>query len=215
MKQRLKRILAMTPLYYPLRNWRVGKRQRADLAAWERRGRVDPPPHLIKQRTLLEHAERFGLKILVETGTYYGDMVEAMRHRFDRIWSIEVSSELYEAARARFRGAKHIELIHGDSGQELQRVLAKVDQPALFWLDGHYSAGDTSKGVKETPILEEIEHILSAPDRGHVIIIDDARLFGADPAYPSIEELRRLIVARRPGSDVHVQDDSIRVTPRR
>lgn len=88
-----------------------------------------------------------------------------------------------------------------------------LDQPALFWLDGHYSGGETAQGEKDTPIYEELDRILDAPDRDHVIIIDDARCFGRDRDYPSIQELSDFVRSRRPNVDIAVQDDSIRIKP--
>ena len=46
-----------------------------------RRTSTKPPrsPHLLKQKTVLEYARRYNLKTLIETGTYYGEMVAAMR----------------------------------------------------------------------------------------------------------------------------------------
>jgi len=213
MQQLLKEIIKKTPLYQPLRNWAVIRRQEKELIEWERNGRPVPPPHFFKQRTLRSFAKRFGLKILVETGTYYGDMVEAMKRDFDWIYSIEINKELHEKAKKRFSSEGKIELIHGDSGIELGSLMDRIDQPALFWLDGHYSAGVTARGVKDTPIYEELAHIFKAQNRGHVIIIDDARCFGADPAYPGIEELSDFINSKRRDFDIAVEDDSIRITP--
>ena len=192
----------------------VKRQQKKEFVEWERKGKPIPPPHIVKQRTLQSYAERYDLKVLVETGTYYGDMVEAMKHVFDHIYSIELSKELFEKAKKRFKGLKHVELIHGDSGIEFRNLMDKINQPALFWLDGHYSGGVTAKGEKETPILEELQQILNAPDRGHVIIIDDARCFGTDPAYPTIEQLYTFIKSKRPNVNIFAQDDSIRITPR-
>jgi hypothetical protein len=189
------------------------RRQVEELACWEKCGKPSPPPPIVKQRTLQNYSKRFGLKILVETGTYYGDMVEAMKEDFDRLYSIELSKELYEKAKERFKKAKNIELICGDSGRELGSLMSKLDQPALFWLDGHYSGGVTARGDKDTPIYEELDHILHSPDRGHVIIIDDARLFGNDPGYPSIQELTDFIKSINPNLDIVVQHDIIRITP--
>ena len=118
------------------------------------------------------------MKVLVETGTYLGDMIQAMRPHFDQIYSIELSDALFEKARQRFESAKNVNLVHGDSGIQLPNVLKELKQPALFWLDGHYSEGFTAKGDKETPIYDELNWIVSVPERRHVIIIDDARCFG-------------------------------------
>jgi len=206
-------LLQETPFYYPLRNWAKRIGAAAELAEWESKGRPVPPPHIVKQGVLRDYSKRYGLRILVETGTYLGDMVEAMRADFDRIYSIELSKDLYEKAKVRFHGVNKIDLIHGDSGSELKRVVNKIRHPALFWLDGHYSDGVTSRGAKDTPVYEEVHHIFDSDDIGHVIIIDDARCFGRDPAYPSIEELSKFIRSKRSNVDITVQDDSIRITP--
>jgi len=144
MRNTLTELIKRTPIYPVLRYLR----QIWQLKEWERRGSPPPPPRIVKQRTIKEFAERFGLRVLVETGTYYGDMVEAMKNYFSRIYSIELSNELYEKAKRRFTGDDRIKIIHGDSGIELGKLIARLEQPALFWLDGHYSAGETAKGEK-------------------------------------------------------------------
>ncbi len=203
----------MTGLIGRLQDWVRARRQERALAEWERRGRPVPPPHVVKQGVLRSYARRYDLKIFVETGTYRGDMVEAMKPLFEKIYSIELSERLFDAARKRFQADRHVELIHGDSGKELGRIMERIDRPALFWLDGHYSAGETARGEHETPVREELEHIFRAPDLGHVIVIDDARAFGTDPAYPTFEELGKYVRSRRPRARVLVEDDSIRITP--
>lgn len=215
MNNLLKHIIKKTPFYYYLRIW-VAKRREVNsvVVDWERKGRPVPPPHIVKQGVLKDYSTKYGLKIFVETGTYYGDMVEAMKGFFERLYSIELSEELYKKAKRRFKGAKHIEIIHGDSSVELMKLMNKIDDPTLFWLDGHYSFGETAKGEKETPIYKELDYILSAPDRGHVIIIDDARCFGSDTSYPTIEELKYFITSKRHNLEVVVRDDSIRITPK-
>lgn len=213
MKYLLKEFINRIPAYSSIRNWKTKRKQKNEVLRWEKKGKPAPPPHIIKQRTLLQYAQKFGLKNLVETGTLCGDMVEAMKNDFDCIYSIELSYEFYAKSKDRFKREEHIGLIHGDSGIELKNVINRLDQPALFWLDGHYSGGDTAIGDKETPILEELDHILNDKEKKHVIIIDDARCFGDDPAYPSIEELNKYITSKRPDVEIIVQDDSIRITP--
>ncbi|OGV43304.1 MAG: hypothetical protein A2X46_06610 [Lentisphaerae bacterium GWF2_57_35] len=213
MKQLLIQLIKNTPLYQPLIKWIIRRQQKRDLVEWEKKGRPVPPPHIVKQRTLRAFAKKFGLKILVETGTYYGDMVEAMKGDFNRIYSIELGKELYEKAKKRFEGEGKVELIHGDSGFVLKNLIERIDEPALFWLDGHYSAGVTAKGGKVTPIYEELTHIFKGADRGHVIIIDDARCFGKSPDYPSLKDLSDFIRSNKPDAHIAIEDDSIRITP--
>lgn len=213
MRPNYKQLAEAAPFYYTLRNLWLRYRQIEELKEWESKGRPDPPPHIVKQKILRDYAAKYNLKVLIETGTYFGDMVEAMRGVFHRIYSIEISMKLYLKARKRFRKAPNVELIHGDSATELGRIVQIVNEPALFWLDGHYSGGVTGIGSMHTPILEELKHILSCQNEGHVIIIDDARCFGRDENYPSIKEIKEFVHSNKPELVFVIQNDSIRIAP--
>ena len=71
------------------------RRQAKALLKWQRSGRPAPPPHQVKQAILRKYASKFNTRVLVETGTFLGDMIEAMRDNFDKIFSIELSEEYY------------------------------------------------------------------------------------------------------------------------
>ena len=213
MKQLFKSILISLGVYTPFRNWMNKKKQKRELLDWERGGRHSPPPHAIKQQTIKGFSEKYGLDILVETGTYYGDMVAAMKPYFNHIFSIELSEDLYRKAVKRFAGEAKVEIIHGNSGIEIGSLIERIEKPALFWLDGHYSAGETAMGDKITPIYEELEHIFNSKHCGNVIIIDDARCFGVDPGYPCMDDLINFVKTKKPDVKIEIKDDSIRVTP--
>jgi hypothetical protein len=185
----------------------------AEILAWVAQGLPAPPPHAVKEAVVRALARRYGTRILVESGTYFGDMVAAMKRDFARIYSIELGRQLHEEAVARFREQPNVTLIHGDSGQAIKEVLAQLDEPALFWLDGHFSSGVTARGNQDTPVREELDAIFAARELRHVILIDDARHFGLEPAYPTIAELRDSVRARRPRFDFAVDVDIIRITP--
>jgi hypothetical protein len=191
------------------------KRKKAEKAIrkWERNGRPVPPPDIIKRNALKEYAEKYNLKVFVETGTLHGETVEAMKGFFEKIYSIELSAALYEKASERFKNDKQISIIQGDSGKKLGPLIQSLEQPALFWLDGHYSAGETARGDTDTPIFEELNHILGSSERRHVIIIDDARCFGIDPAYPNISALEKFILSKRNDVKISILNDSIRIVP--
>lgn len=200
-------------LYQTARTTYQRARAPSQIKRWEQQGRNGPPPHAIKQGVLREYAQRFGMRILVESGTYHGDMVAALTSSFEQIYSIELSKELHAKARRRFRNHANINLIQGDSGSVLKELVAKLPGPALFWLDGHYSAGPTAHGVLSTPIYEELRYVLNASERRHVIIIDDARCFGVEKDYPAIDQLTSFINSQREDVEVLVKDDSIRISP--
>ncbi|MCH8063595.1 MAG: hypothetical protein IH861_13960 [Chloroflexi bacterium] len=197
-------------LYSRLRDYRLERAHRA----WVRSGRT-VPSHVFKQTTLKEYAGRFHLDVFIETGTYLGDMVYATRNLFNEIYSIEVSPELYERSRLRFTPYKHIRILKGDSTVVLPELLRRLGRPALFWLDGHYSAGVTGKSDKETPILEELDHIFSHHITGHVVIIDDARKFTGQDDYPTLQQLRQFVSSKGPNYQCEVANDLIRITSSR
>src|SRR5438876_12021434 len=176
---------------------------------WRLRGSPLPPPHAVKERAVREYAARFRLRVLVETGTWLGDMVARTRHAFDRVYTIELDDALWRRARSRFAGDRRVTLLHGDSAQVLPGVLASLQEPALFWLDGHYSGGPTARGSLSTPISAELRHILAHPVRRHVILIDDARCFTGEDDYPALAELERRLRAERPDSAWSDKDDII------
>jgi len=151
-----------------------------------------PVTHKIKQNTIQKYAKENHYQVFVETGTYLGDMVEAQKNHFKKLISIELGEELFLNAVNRFEEYSHVQILKGDSGIVLKKLLKEISEPALFWLDGHYSSGITAKSDKNTPIIEELKTILSSPFN-HGILIDDARLFTGQNDYPSIPELCVLI----------------------
>ena len=177
------------------------------------RGRPVPPPHAIKRRVLSMYAEAYGPATFVETGTYLGDMIFAMKDRFNTIYSIELSDVLSNKAKRRFCAYRNIHILAGDSGEVLPQILTEVGAPCLFWLDGHYSGGITAKGQGDTPVIEEVTAILRHTIRGHVILVDDARCFDGTDGYPTLAGLGKLIGEAGPEYTWSVADDIIRILP--
>jgi hypothetical protein len=176
---------------------------------WHLRGRPLPPPHVVKQLVILRHQRAQQFSTFIETGTFTGEMVAAMRPYFRRIVSIELSPEIHRAAVHRFAGDPGIELLLGDSARLLPCVLEQLRDPALFWLDGHFMGGATARGAEDSPVRVELQALLSHPVRRHVVLIDDARLFNGTDGYPTLPELVASIEGHRPGSDVRIADDIV------
>ena len=126
-----------------------------------------------------------------------GDTVDAVVGSFRALYSVELGEELYQRAKLRFAGQRQVTILQGDSSKILPELLSRIDDPCLFWLDGHYSEGDTARGEKETPIQEELCGILSHPNENHVVLIDDARCFIGQNDYPTLEVVRRLVLSKR------------------
>jgi len=169
-----------------------------------------PTLHIIKQNNVHKYREANNFDIFVETGTYLGDMVEAQRKHFKKVYSIELGEDLHIKAVDRFKAYSNVKIIQGDSGVMLKTLLNEIDASALFWLDGHYSSGITAKADKNTPILNELEIILDSKIY-HGILIDDARLFIGKDDYPSIDELCTFVKSKDPSRIITVSDDIIKI----
>lgn len=180
---------------------------------WYATGKKGCPPHAIKVKAIKQIVRTYQLYTFIETGTYLGQMVDAIKSHFSQIHSIEISEKLYRRAKKRFQTDAHVHIHHGDSATVLSSVLSTLTQPALFWLDGHYSGGITGKGEKETPIVQELEQIFAHPIKNHVILIDDARCFDGTHDYPTMAELTSRIISLSPQASVHIVDDMILITP--
>lgn len=196
--------------------WFKNLKEKRKYSKWIEDGRPDPPPPLAKREMLLDYKNRHGLQLLVETGTFKGDTVEAMRGVFKKVYSIELADKFYREAVQRFSGVANVELHQGDSGKVMPEVVAKLDAPTLFWLDGHYSGGDTAKGDLYCPVWGELEAIFGAMKQPFVVLIDDARCFknvgGED--YPAISDIETWVKERRPDLGIEVAMDCIRIAPK-
>ena len=175
---------------------------------WLAAGQPDPPSHYSKQLALKRTAELNNIKVLVETGTYMGDMLYMMSPLFHRLYSIELSPLFYQRAKKRFRTNDKIHLLQGDSASCLHGLVEQLNEPVLFWLDGHYSGGLTALGSKECPVLEELTAVLKSPYL-HVIVIDDARLFVGANDYPTLDELSGFIKKTGRSFSMRQENDSV------
>lgn len=178
------------------------------------------PTYEFKRQQIKENKDRYGVKVLVETGTFIGDTVEYFKKTFEKVYSIELAEELARKAQKRFQNDSNVTIIQGDSAEVLSTLIPQVNEPILFWLDGHYSSefflGDeyikTGRGKKDTPVEEELKLIFKSPLR-HIILIDDARLFLGINDYPSIAELRKLVKSHRSDYTLTVANDIIYILP--
>jgi len=203
-----RRLLQRTPMYgaykalghYP------------DYWYWILRGRPSRSPHLLKQKVVREYGVKFGLKTLVETGTYYGEMVAAMKGHFDGIYSIEYVPALAERATRKFARHQHVRIFCGDSRVVMPEVLALLKGPALFWLDAGYY-GWVGKQGDERRLAAELEMILG-DSFSHVILLDDARGLTGRDGIPSVGEVKAYVESKFPERSVEVEFDIMRITPR-
>jgi len=116
----------------------------------------------------------------VETGTYYGQTISSMIPYFQELHTIEIGRDLYNQTKNKYNHPK-VYFYLGDSSVVLTDVLKKVSQDTIFFLDAHWSSGDTSKGDKDVPLLEELQEINTNFKNKGILIIGDYNLFGKGP----------------------------------
>ncbi|MCZ4244697.1 SGNH/GDSL hydrolase family protein [Pedobacter punctiformis] len=183
---------------------------------------VQIPEYSEKRAIILSYQRIFKTKIFIETGTFMGDTVEVLINDFDNLYSIELSEELASKAIKRFESIQKIKIIQGDSGIQIGKLIKDINQPVLFWLDGHYSGEfmyndefiKTAKGTLNTPIEKELQLIL-ASEQAHIILIDDARLFTGEMDYPTIKQIKDIVRKNsRFNHKLSVSRDIIRITPK-
>ena len=122
------------------------------------------------------------LDVFVEGGTYKGGTAKSMGEKFRKIFTIEKSDIMFEIAKENLKDTNNITLLKGDTREHLDSIIGN-NENILFWLDAHWSGGDTYGEEDECPLIEEL-NIIFKYNKNYVILIDDARLFLAPPPYP-------------------------------
>lgn len=173
-------------------------------------GSVD---HEIKMYYLARTALKYGLRTFVESGTCYGEAVEAMLPYVDHVYTVEAWEHGFNFSTNRFIEDSRVEVIFGDSGKEFPAILEKVG-PSLFWLDAHYSGDETARLDLDTPIAAELQAIAAVDHSKHAIVIDDARGFGEWKDYPTIAWMEEYCNTAFPNHDFFTEGDEIFVVPR-
>jgi hypothetical protein len=116
-------------------------------------------------------------RTLIETGSHVGDTIFHLKDFFDKIYTIEISEHYYNIVNGKFAESEKIKCILGDTSKILPNLLFVESEKIIFWLDAHWSSGDTGKGDLDCPLLEEL-YIIDNSCKDSIIIIDDYRLFG-------------------------------------
>ena len=126
--------------------------------------------------------ENMKLDILVEGGTYKGGTAKSMSKKFRKVYTIEKSDVMFDFAKENLKGTKNVTLLKGDTREHLHSIMENNDN-ILFWLDAHWSGGDTYGEEDQCPLLDELK-IIFEYKKNNVLLIDDARLFLAPPPEP-------------------------------
>jgi len=144
----------------------------------------------------------------IETGSYRGDSIKvAIELGFKEIFSIELHPEHYQHCVDRFSEQKNVKLFLGDSGIILSQILK--DNPNTnftFWLDGHFSGTHTARGEKASPLMEELENILSRKIENEIIYIDDMRIYKNHDSNLNEENILSMVKKYKPDANIFYID---------
>jgi len=152
---------------------------------------------------LVRLADSFSPTIAIETGTYFGTSTPFLSRLVDgKTFTIESDSQLFQKAKERLNNeSKYIEVIHGDSTEEMREILKKVPKEferVIAYLDAHWYA--------RVPTREEIE-ILFNWGGSWIAIIDDFQII-SDSGYTYDKYGDQIVgkdmVPRHPGIEVWV-----------
>jgi hypothetical protein len=127
----------------------------------------------------------FDYNVFIESGTFTGNTTLEMCKYFNQVHTIELSEKYYNNFLQILNELqiKNIISHYGDSSNVIPQILKTFDEDkkCVFWLDGHWSSGDTAKGNKHCPLIEEccgIDDYYKSEEA--LILIDDYRLFGTN-----------------------------------
>lgn len=136
--------------------------------------------------------ERFGCRIVFETGTGRGNSLErCTRSSFSKIISCEIYEPLQKSISQMLSNDPRVEVLYKSSEQALLSELPKIpaSTPILFWLDAHCPGIYASSGPLDEPNEEirlplerELQIIRDLRPEGHdLIIVDDLRIYEQGP----------------------------------
>jgi hypothetical protein len=121
--------------------------------------------------------------VFIETGTHLGKTCLELQSNFKKLYTIEISKKYFEISKKSLSNFSNIFPFLGSSSEILPIILNDLNENIFFWLDGHWSGGDTGKGDVDCPLLEEckiIDEYVTKKNKKAIIIIDDCRLFGTN-----------------------------------
>jgi len=161
-----------------------------------------------------ELAKLANANTFIETGTYMGGTAKSAAEHFDIVHTIEISEHMYNTYGQNITESnvtRHL----GDSKNVLPEILKNIsqEQSVVFWLDGHYSGGETGGAEHPYPLIEELNFVLQRPN--DIILIDDARLFfsGNGKNCPTISEIIFTLPNNAKSHFVQIVDDVIFIVP--
>lgn len=147
--------------------------------------------------------------VLIETGTFQGDSIEAVNSLFEEIHTIEIDEGRYLAAKSRLEKYQNIHCNLGSSTDILPSIIELCRQKSCAWFLDAHSSGDV-----KVPLMDEIELILRGIEKPQLFIIDDVRLFDKhwDWSGVSVQTIKALISKHRVIKEMAIRKDRLLIS---
>ena len=108
----------------------------------------------IPQQIVIDLARLNGSTVFVETGTFQGGTTRWASNYFETVHTIERAESLYSLHGSELASIKGVTPHLGDSKDILPQIVRDLrGQRAVYWLDGHWSGGETAGKNDECPTL--------------------------------------------------------------
>lgn len=120
----------------------------------------------------------YGIKTVVETGTYEGETTIQLSKMVENVVTIEINPTYYRKC-SHLDEFKNINRIRGASEAVLDEILPVLKKPILFFLDAHW-------GVN--PLHGELDAIYKHKLNDSVIIIHDFLVPGTDLGHDYVDK---------------------------
>jgi hypothetical protein len=127
--------------------------------------------------------------VFFETGLWRGETYREIvpKDHVKKYVNIEIKKYFIDIIKHK-TDPKHLEksiFINGDTMIKIGTAISQhsINQKTIFFLDAHFSGGDTEKGIKYNPLMEELQIINDLQAEECVIIIDDTRLLNNSKAH--------------------------------
>ena len=120
--------------------------------------------------------DKYGVKLVVETGTYIGTTALWLAQHFEQVITTEVAEPFYNTARIRAEGLNNLMCIHGPGSNTLRRM--KDDY--LGWIDAH-PMDATGNGYDV--VIQELEAIAESGIKPCALVLHDFQV----PGHPELQ----------------------------
>lgn len=113
---------------------------------------------------------KYGLRYFTETGSLVGHTAVWAGEHFESVVTVDIDQKNTSVG--------NVHAVQEDSAAFLERTTTMG--PTMFWLDAHTN--------ESCPVLREIAAVNKSEFR-NVILVDDVRLFGDLPAWPTLKQV--------------------------